>query len=197
MIPLIVFAKIPIPGCAKTRIAAACGTEQADRIYRELLTATARNVAGITHHVAYTGGDHPSELRNFFPLAASFFPQCGDDLGERMAEAMRRFFREDYRAAIIIGCDCPALTTDLLGTAIRRLQQGSEVVIAPALDGGYTLIGCTPKTLAVFSAKSWSKPELFAETMAIIETNGYRLALLPPVPDIDTYDDYLRYKATN
>jgi rSAM/selenodomain-associated transferase 1 len=193
MIPLIVFAKIPIPGLAKTRIAAVCGTGQADRIYRELLTATARNVAGFSHHVAYTGGDDPAELRDFFPLAASFFPQHGDDLGKRMAEAMRIFFRQNYQAVIIIGCDCPALTADLLTTAIRHLQQGAEVVIAPALDGGYTLIGCTPKTLAVFSAKSWSKPELFSETIAIIEANNYRLALLPPVPDIDTLDDYTRW----
>lgn len=194
MIPLIVFAKAPIPGFAKSRIAARSGTEQADLIYRELLAATARSVSDFCHHVAFTGSDEPAELQEFFPLARSFFCQNGTDLGKRLQHAFSLMYGQNAAAAIAIGCDCPYLTGDHFRLAIRRLQEDNEVVIAPATDGGYTLIGCRPRALPVFTARLWGKSGLFSETMAIIRRNGYRFSLLPELPDIDTLDDYENWK---
>ena len=157
MIPLIVFAKAPIPGFAKSRIAARSGTERADLIYRELLAATARSVSDFCHHVAFTGSDEPAELQEFFPLARSFFGQDGATLGERLHHAFSLMYGQNAAAAIAIGCDCPYLTGDHFRLAIHRLQEDAEVVIAPATDGGYTLIGCRPSALPVFSARQWGK----------------------------------------
>lgn len=194
MLPLIVFAKTPIPGFAKSRIAARAGTEQADLIYLELLAATSRSVSGFWHHVAFTGTDEPAELQEFFPLARSFFRQTGATLGERLHHAFSLMYGQKAAAAIAIGCDCPYLTRDQFRLAIHRLQEGAEVVIAPAADGGHTLIGCRPRALPVFSARQWGKAGLYSETLVIIRRNGYRFSLLPELPDIDTLDDYENWK---
>lgn len=193
MIPLIIFAKVPIPGFAKTRIAAVCGVKMADRIYRELLAATASSVSGLLYHVAFTGNASAGELRHIFPDAQSFFPQSSGTLGERMQNAFIHIYEQHAGAAIAIGCDCPSLTQKHFQMAIDHLQGDAEVVIAPALDGGYTLIGCRPHALAVFQAQGWGRPELLSETLEIITTNGFRLELLPELSDIDTLEDYIQW----
>ncbi len=194
MIPLIIFAKVPLPGFAKTRIAAACGIRTADRIYRELLEATALAVSGFLYHVAFTGDISAGKLGHVFSAAQSFFPQSSGTLGERLDNAFRHMYEVQHaEAAIAIGCDCPYLSQGHFMQAISLLQAGAEVVIAPALDGGYTLIGCRPRALPVFQAQSWGKAELFRETMAIIERHGYSLELLPAFPDIDTLEDYMQW----
>lgn len=193
MIPLIVFAKAPIPGLAKTRIAAAYGTEIADRIYRELLAATAKSVSGFPYHVAFTEDVSPGELVQIFPDAQSFFPQVSGTLGERMHNAFIRMYKQNNRAAIAIGCDCPYLAEQHFRQAIHYLQNDAEVVIAPAMDGGYTLIGCRPQALPVFLAQGWGKPELFHETLEIIQNHKLHLKLLPELTDIDTFKDYLQW----
>ncbi len=193
MIPLLVFAKAPIPGFAKTRIAATCGTAIADRIYRELLAATAESVSGFLYHVAFAEDVSPGELVQIFPDAQSFFPQISGTLGDRMRNAFIRMYKQQNRAAIAIGCDCPSLTKQHLRQAIHSLQKDAEVVIAPAMDGGYTLIGCRPQALPVFQAESWGRPELFHDTLEIIQTHKLRLKLLPELTDIDTFNDYLQW----
>lgn len=193
MIPLIIFAKVPIPGFAKTRIAAICGPDIADRIYRELLAATAKTVAGFLYHVAFTGDTSAGELVHIFPEAQSFSPQSSGTLGERMHYAFTHMFEQNASAAIAIGCDCPSLTEKHFQQAIHLLQEDADVVIAPALDGGYTLIGCRPQALPVFQAQSWGKPELLQETLEIIHARGFRLEFLPELPDIDTLEEYMRW----
>ena len=194
MIPLIVFAKVPLPGIAKTRIAAVCGTDVADRIYRELLTATGNLIKGFPYHVAYTGDTDQGELNDYFPGALSFFPQCLGTIGDRMRQAMEVQFTGGAPAAIAIGCDCPDLNGDHLRRAILLLEQGVEVVITPALDGGYTLIGCRPRALPVFQATAWSTPDLLRETLAIIQEHKFSCELLPELPDIDTLEDYRQWQ---
>lgn len=194
MIPLIIFAKVPIPGFAKTRIAEACGIETADRIYHELLVATAHSVTGFLHHVAFTGAKSPGKLTNVFPRAHSFIAQIQGTLGERLHGAFESMFAHKAEAAIAIGCDCPFLTKRHFRQAIDLLQHDADVVIAPALDGGYTLIGCRPHSLAVFQASSWGKPQLLDETIEIIQLEGLKLHLLETLSDIDTLADYKHWK---
>lgn len=194
MIPLIIFAKIPLPGFAKTRIAASGGTQVADQIYRELLAVTAESVSGLPYHVAYTGESTAGELGHIFSSAQSFFSQSDGTLGERLEHAFKYIFAsQDAEAAIAIGCDCPYLTERHCRQAIDHLQKGVEVVIAPALDGGYTLIGCRPRALPVFQAQSWGRPELFRETIEIVKAHGFSLELLATLPDIDTLEDFMQW----
>jgi len=194
MIPLIIFAKVPIPGFAKTRIAEECGIQKADRIYHELLEATAHSVTGFLHHVAFTGAESAGELMNVFPKAHSFIAQIQGTLGERLQGAFESIFANKAEAAIAIGCDCPFLNEKHFRQAIDHLQHDADVVIAPALDGGYTLIGCRPYALAVFQASSWGSPELLDETLEIIQLQGFKLRLLEKLSDIDTLADYTQWK---
>ena len=194
MIPLIIFAKVPIPGFAKTRIAQACDIETADRIYHELLIATAHSVTGFLHHVAFTGAESAGELMTVFSKAHSFFAQNQGTLGERLHGAFESMFAYKAEAAIAIGCDCPFLNVRHFKQAIDLLQHDTDVVIAPALDGGYTLIGCRPHALAVFRASSWGRPELLDETLEIIHQEGFKLRLLETLSDIDTLADYKQWK---
>ncbi len=193
MLPLIVFAKVPTRGTVKTRIAATEGADRAYTIYLELLQQTARNVAHLSYHVAFTGQKDPGDLKKIFNHAVSFFPQSGGTLGERMSSAFSELFAAGHDAAVLIGCDIPAITPSILDSACTALED-AEVVIGPAEDGGYYLIGCRTSSLAVFAATTWGKESLFEDTLAIIRQNGFRHAQLPVLYDIDGIDDYYRWK---
>jgi rSAM/selenodomain-associated transferase 1 len=190
---VVVFAKVPGLGIAKSRIAAACGRSVAEKIYLELLSETVRAVGCLPHHVAFTGQEDPGRLRDLFPNAGSFFPQHGATLGDRLTNACRQLF-ETQTHLCAIGCDCPSLQNIDIETAFTALEADADVVIGQAYDGGYYLAGCAPHSIAVFSATGWSTHKLFEETMEIIRRNGYRYRLLPRYADIDTIADYLTWK---
>jgi rSAM/selenodomain-associated transferase 1 len=192
-VALVIFARVPVEGMVKTRIAAAVGNAAALAVYRELLEQTALSVAPLSFHVAFTGHKDPGELATLFKCAKSFFPQTGESLGARMCSASKRMFTSGYDAAVIIGCDIPELTPAILGSAITLMQE-RETVLGPAADGGYYCVGCTPSSLAVFAATGWGTDTLFNETMAIASRERYRCSTLPVLHDIDSYDDYLRWK---
>jgi rSAM/selenodomain-associated transferase 1 len=192
-VPVIVFAKTPVEGAVKTRIAAKAGNRAALDIYIELLNHTARTVKNIRYHVAYTG-DCRERLENIFSAAASFFLQTGDNLGDRMRNACKYMFSFGAESAIIIGCDCPYITPDSLNNAVSALTFGNDVVIGPANDGGYYLIGCIKKSLEVFDANDWGGPALFSQTMEIIRTGNLKTEMLPFLSDIDDMTGYRIWK---
>jgi rSAM/selenodomain-associated transferase 1 len=190
---VIVFAKVPGLGIAKSRIAANCGQAVAEKIYLELLGETARAVGRLSYHVAFTGQADPGRLRDLFTNAGSFFPQHGATLGDRLTNACRQLF-ETQTHLCVVGCDCPSLRTIDIEAAFAALEADADAVIGPAHDGGYYLAGCSPRSIAVFSATGWSTHKLFEETMEIIRQNGYRYRLLPRYADIDTIADYFTWK---
>lgn len=194
-ISLVILARVPLPGTAKTRIAASAGPGTADRIYRDLLTETARIAGETAYHVAYTGHEHPLELSNIFSNALSFFPQTGDTLGDRMRNACTYRYSRDETGVILIGCDCPYLTGAVISQARDGLERICDVVIGPASDGGYYLIGCRQSALSIFNARGWGTPELLKETLAIINREKYRCMLLPTFSDIDEIEDFIEWKS--
>jgi rSAM/selenodomain-associated transferase 1 len=194
MSALIVFAKAPGKGIAKSRIAATEGAHAAAAIYEELLSATAALCEAMAYHVAFTGSDDPGALRDYFPDAESFFPQTGASLGDRLRNAFLRLFARGHAAAVAIGCDCPAMRPSDLRISLEKLASSADVVIGPAHDGGYYLIGARQHALCVFDATSWGTSELFTETMSIIETKCLRVHTLQSRGDIDYITDYRRWK---
>jgi uncharacterized protein len=193
-VALVVFAKVPGLGLAKSRIARASDPATAERVYEELLCATARNLAGRSYVVAFAGDGGPERLKEFFSESAVFFAQEGRDLGERMRRAAERLLAEGHRATIIVGTDCPTLSPRDLDQAVAMLTGGVDVVLGPALDGGYYLVGCNIRGLCVFSAKYWSLPGLLEETLEIIKRNQLSFHLLEPRVDIDRLSDYHLWK---
>ena len=190
MIPLVIFARVPVPGAVKTRLAAAMGSEMAGRIYRDLLNETARLVGETAHHVAFTGHERPLALSNIFHKARTFIPQTGDTLGDRMRNACEYWYARNAAGVIVIGCDCPWLTGAIIAHARDALERNTEVVIGPASDGGYYLIGCRQSAMAIFDAHGWGTPDLLRETLEIIRREKYRFTLLPTLSDVDDVDDF-------
>lgn len=189
-----IFAKVPDAGTAKSRIAATYGPVKASGIYYELLYATAESVQGIPYHVAYTGSDNPGSLRLIFQQALSFFSQEGETLGDRLKNAFLSLFNEGYKHICAIGADCPYLSGKNISESYGLLEQGVDVVIGPAEDGGYYLIGCNRRGLPVFSARQWGSSALFKETMDIIVSNNLSHSILKPLNDIDYMEDYRVWK---
>lgn len=192
---ILVCAKVPGYGSAKSRIAAVAGEAYAEIIYNHLLYETAALVRPYPCHVAFTGSSQPEKLTAVFNSAISFFAQTGNSLGDRLRNAFTCLFYDlHYDYAVAIGVDCPYLRQRHLAVAIRRLKSGIDVVIGPATDGGYYLIGCNHDALSVFSATQWSMSGLLAETMSIVRFNNLSHYLLEKLSDIDFLEDYLIWK---
>jgi glycosyltransferase A (GT-A) superfamily protein (DUF2064 family) len=147
-----------------------------------------RSVAG-----CHTGSPGPEELKSFFPNAESFFPQSGNDLGQRLKNAFLHLSTSGYVVLCAIGCDCPHLETGDIMRAFDKIETGNDVVIGPAQDGGYYLIACRVSSLCIFDVRGWGTPGLFEETMALCKKKLFRVALLDKKYDIDTMKDYSRW----
>lgn len=191
---VLIFAKIPGLGIAKSRIAATVGSSRAAEIYEELLGVTAKQVLKVPHAVAYTGSEDPGVLRSIFASAFEFIPQQGSDLGHRLRNAFEHLYNRGIQSVVAVGCDCPIMSPDDLIAAFKNLEKGYDVVIGPSEDGGYYLTGCKRSALDIFSAVSWGSQDLLRETYGIIGRNGFRSKELRTLYDIDTMEDYRRWK---
>ena len=186
---LIIFARHPELGRVKTRLAAGIGNEAALEAYRALLAHTRAVVAPLAVHktVWLTGEVAPvagaTEWSGFEQR-----PQPAGDLGEKMQAAFTYDFARPVEAAVIIGTDCPGLTTGHLTAAFAALRT-NDVVLGPAVDGGYYLLGMTRLHPALFANKPWSTATVRAETLADAARLGLRVHLLPELQDVDTVDD--------
>jgi rSAM/selenodomain-associated transferase 1 len=185
---VIVFARTPVAGQVKTRLAAGVGAARALAVYEALLAHTCAAVrrAGFDARV-HLAGDIPE--RDLWSEAGFVrLPQPGADLGERMHLAFRAAFAEGVRKAVIIGTDCPGLTSATLHEAFQRLDE-AEAVVGPAEDGGYVLLGLTSPVRSVFENKAWSGDTVLADTLADFKRLGMRVARLEPLRDVDTAED--------
>ncbi|CCG98985.1 hypothetical protein FAES_0974 [Fibrella aestuarina BUZ 2] len=187
---LIIFVKNPIPGTVKTRIARTVGNDRAVQVYRHLLQHTQQitRYTPYTKAVYYADFINPGDGWNGYEKAL----QVGDDLGERMANAFREQFAARAEKIVIIGSDCLTITEDHLAQAFRALDQ-ADVVIGPATDGGYYLLGMKRLHDDLFIDMPWSQPDLLDRTKALLAANGQTVALLPELTDIDEWADYERY----
>lgn len=189
MTALGIFAKPPLPGLVKTRLMADIGAEAATGVYRYCLEhtlAVARD-AGFGYRVFLA---EPGDHECFSGEACSL--QQGADLGERMLNALRSMLAMDNQGAMIIGSDCLDLQVRHLHDAAAALLE-NDLVLLPALDGGYALIGCKVASAELFTGLAWSSDRVLQQTLERAETLGLRSCLLEPVRDIDTLRDLEHY----
>lgn len=188
---IVIFAKTPESGTAKTRIAAVKGNKTAEKVYLRLINKTSVVVNKLHYHVAYTGTTSPGSLHNIFSQSSSFFIQQGESLGDRLSLAFRHLYNQGYTYVCAIGTDCPAITPRLLQETFHILHTGIDTVIGPAHDGGYYLVACNKKSLPIFSVKKWSSSELLEETLNKAKSKNITYHLLKPLSDIDYWEDYV------
>jgi rSAM/selenodomain-associated transferase 1 len=194
---LLIFAKAPEPGKVKTRLLPAIDAAQAAALQIRLLFETLERV----HRQRLCPVQLwccPSTRDPVFESAATRYPislhtQVGSDLGARMERAIS-INLETSTAALLIGCDCPSLTQEDLIAAFSALHQGSDVVLGPAEDGGYALIGLSRPVPELFGDIRWGTDEVLSETRSRIRRLGLRCFETRLQWDIDRPEDLERYR---
>ncbi len=190
---ILIFAKAPVLGQVKTRLAEEMGAEEATSLYRQLLetmVAKACNSA-LAPVELWCFPDVHHEFFRYLQgrYAVSLHVQAGVDLGERMSWALQSTLLS-AELAILIGSDCPGIDAPYLERALHALHKGDEVVVGPALDGGYVLIGWRGKIRPrIFSGIPWSTPDVLSRSLERLEEEGVAFSLLTPLQDIDRVED--------
>lgn len=190
---LIVFARYPEPGRAKTRLIPLLGPKGAALLHRQLVRITldtARRLGGrrdVLTEVRSTGAT-TRDLGKLFGTGVTYQDQGEGDLGQRMRRAAADSLARGAHRVILIGTDCPLLTSDRLDEAFAALDT-HDVVIGPATDGGYCLIGAKADHAALFADIAWGGPTVLTQTLEVCRRLGLNFTLLPPLPDLDTPAD--------
>ena len=128
----------------------------------------------------------------------NIYIQEGADLGAKMSRTIELTLqREDANAAVVIGTDCPALTADYLQKALDALSSGVDVVLGPAEDGGYVLIGMGQPHSTLFSTIDWGTDRVMAQTLEAIGACGLSYQLLDTLWDVDRPEDLQRLRLLN
>ena len=195
---VLLLAKAPRPGLVKTRLVPLLGTEgaaalQARLIKHALKTAREASLGAIELHGAPADDDFLRYCAGHY--GAALLPQAAGDLGERMRSALGRAL-EAADCAILIGADCPALTTRHLRLAAHALDDGDDAVFAPTEDGGYALVGLKRCDARLFEGIAWSTPTVMDETRARLRGLGWRWHELDTLWDVDRPGDYERLLAS-
>lgn len=200
---LIVFARVPRHGTVKTRVAARVGPARALEVHRELLVATLRALGpvpggapgGLERELCIDGDDVAGECAALAQAHGyRLTRQPGGDLGERMADVLEARLAA-HRLPIVVGSDCPVLRASDVAEAIEALR-AHDAVLAPARDGGYALVGVRRPLRAMFDGIVWSTTGVLEQTRARLRGAGASWHELRTVSDVDTWDDYLDWRAS-
>ena len=189
---LAVMCKMPSRGNVKTRIAAELGDDVATEIYRCAVADTlamASSIQGVTHVLSYA--PPTSESRRYFENVAPSFalvPQQGAMLGERIVGTLSSLFN-DYSPVLLIGSDSPDLPAELITQALKALRSGTDVVLGPAMDGGYYLVGLNSMCSSLFERIDWSTNAVAQQTRERAANAGLNLFSLPCWHDLDNVAD--------
>ena len=186
---LLIFVKNPMPGTVKTRIAYTVGNERAVAVYRHLLAYTQQITRMLPWKRVVYYGDFINTTDGWSEYQK--FQQTGADLGERMLNAFAEQFAAGAKRVVIIGSDCLQIKPDHLKQAFRALDT-VDVVLGPATDGGYYLLGMKQLHPFLFQDKPWSQPTLLTQTLNNLNQNNLSCTLLEELTDIDEWDDYVR-----
>ena len=184
---LIIFQKKPERGKVKTRLANTIGDEKAVEVYQYLLDHTHRQAAllKVPTFVFFEKEEQPEYLLNNNYHSAL---QESGNLGDKMKAAFRKVFEQGYRKIIIVGTDCLELDAEILNQAFYLLQS-HEIVLGPAKDGGYYLLGMKKLYPRLFENKNWSTSTVLSDTMNDIKTLALNVHLLKELTDVDIYQD--------
>ena len=190
---ILVFAKEPVLGKVKTRLHGSLNEEQALELHKTLLrhVYTCAQGAKLSPIELWVSSNPSHELFLSLCNKTEIHLQSGLDLGLRMKHAAQQTL-VNSRYVVIIGSDCPAITPAYLGKALRLLENGSKVVLGPAEDGGYVLLGlrCVPQS--IFVDMPWGSDKVLSITRMRLEQQGLDWEELAELWDVDRPEDLLR-----
>jgi len=195
---LIIFTRYPEPGSTKTRLIPVLGAQGAADLQREMtdcLAAKVKAAAGrlqLSVEVRFDGGS-AGRLREWLGPSFSYRRQGDGDIGRRMLKAIIEGFQDGCTSIIIIGSDIPDISSAIIQRAFEELRK-TNLVLGPAADGGYYLIGLQkmdPDRLArkLFQNIDWGTSRVLAQTIAVADKIGIGYALLESLDDVDRPDD--------
>lgn len=186
---LLIFTRNPELGKVKTRLAKTIGNEKALTVYKDLLLHTRNETQAIDcdKFVFYDSEIVENDIWSGTSYQKKL--QSNGDLGQRMHDAFKTLFEMGYSNCIIVGSDLFDLKAIIIETAFKELLN-YEVVIGPAEDGGYYLLGLKKDDHAIFQNKDWGTASVFKATMRDLENK--KVGLLDTLNDIDTFEDLER-----
>ena len=186
---LVVFVKAPRPGLVKTRLAQAIGDETACAVYCELVAAVLDRIGIISSlELRFSPDDASDEIASWMRPGWTMRPQGVGSLGERMHRAFLERFESGARRVVIIGSDSPEISATDICEAWEALKS-HDVVLGPAVDGGYWLIGLRGPCAELFEGISWSTDSVMRETLVRIDQTKLTFRLLRHLNDVDVEPD--------
>ena len=189
---LIIFTRYPEAGKTKTRLIPALGTKGAADLHRQMTEHTLTQVKqlqsyAISFEVRFAGGD--MQLMQGWLGCDSIYQSQGDgDLGQRMARSLLYAFQSGAEKAVIIGTDCPDVNAEILAEAFAKLHH-YNLVLGPAMDGGYYLVGLQYPIPELFIDIDWGTAKVLQQTVEIAENLNLSVVYLPYLADIDQPED--------
>lgn len=186
---LILFTRFPQPGRVKTRLINALGATGAADLHRRLTEHALRQARDLACscpaalEVRYTGGTR-SQMATWLGSDLQFRSQVAGDLGTRLDRAFTHAFSKGARAVVIMGSDCPGLTSRILREAFTELES-CELVLGPAADGGYYLVGLRQCTPEIFRDIPWGSDQVLARSLSRAARLGLATNQLGLLSDVD------------
>ena len=194
---LIVFVRAPRAGAVKTRLAQRIGASAACDAYQKLVHAVLNRIDSIRDgQLRYSPDDAESEVRPWLRRSWTLAPQGSGDLGERLTRAFGESFAAGAKKVVIIGSDCPWLSDRDIKEAWNDLET-HDLVLGPAKDGGYWLVGLREPKPEVFKGISWSTETVLAQTLEQARAGGLQFRLLRELSDVDTLGDWYAFLRDN
>jgi len=195
---LIIFTRFPQPGKTKTRLIPILGEQGAADLQRQMTehiistVAAVSKRAGLTVGVCYEGGD-AAMMRDWLGPQFIYRPQGSGNLGQRINKAFDEAFGAGIEAVVIVGSDIPGISTDIIQQAFEVLQK-NDLVLGPAHDGGYYLIGMQRAAARranpqLFKGIKWGSSEVLGQTLQVAGTLGLHFVLLESLADVDRPED--------
>ncbi len=190
---LILFTRYPVAGHTKTRLIPALGAEGAADLQRQMTERTLRTAENLAAEsqleleIRHAGGSG-EQMKNWLGPHLIYREQGAGDLGEKMSRAMTEAFQAGYHQVTVIGADCPGLSPEILANGFSRLADHS-LVLGPAADGGYYLLGLARPCPGLFSNRSWGSNLLLSETMTAAKKLALKFYLLEELADVDRPED--------
>jgi rSAM/selenodomain-associated transferase 1 len=163
--------KTPAPGQSKTRLSPPLRPEECAAISACFIKDVSRTVArltedgGVTGYALYTPQGSEAALRMMLPAGFALLPQIGNDLGARLIRGFDDLLKAGHDGAILVGADSPTLPLSILRAAVDAVRRGDNVVLSPAHDGGYALVGLSQVHPRLFEDIPWSTSDVYRLTL--------------------------------
>jgi hypothetical protein len=201
---ILIFTRYPEAGQTKTRLIPALGAVGAAQVHRQMAEHTLAQVKHLQQRrtveaeIHFSGSQGQADMKAWLGAEWTYHRQSEGDLGDRLISALTTSFESGAEAALVIGTDCPGLHADFMATALDLLQT-HDLVLGPATDGGYYLIGLRSLIPELFTGIPWGTDTVWQRTVAIAQELGLTIANLPPLDDIDRPEDlpiWEKFRAT-